>query len=167
MIIWIIGFPGSGKSTFGRVLAKEANYSFIDTDDNIEEEVGCSIKDFFANYGEEIFRKKETEILQKSAILKDVVIATGGGTPCFNNNMEFMNQTGITIYLKMDDDELTERLIRGKSKRPLIADKSDDEIKHYVELNIKGREKFYNMAKISAIKPNPSLILRAVQLFSK
>lgn len=120
--IVLIGYMGSGKTTIGKKAARALNYSFYDTDECIEEEEGCSISELFSSRGEEYFRKKETETLQKLLLDSNkYVIATGGGIVKNNENIALLKQIGIVVYLKCSVDKLLPRL-RGDSKRPLLAE---------------------------------------------
>ncbi|BAG83462.1 shikimate kinase [Candidatus Azobacteroides pseudotrichonymphae] len=147
--IFLIGYMGAGKTTIGKILAEKLNLSFIDTDFFIKNRYKKEITDIFAGEGEEKFRRIEQKILQE-IIQKweNIVISTGGGTPCFFHNMELMNASGTTVYLKATIELLTERLINMKCARPLIKDKSPEEIKYFVINNLVKRELFYNQASI-------------------
>jgi shikimate kinase len=141
---------GAGKSTVGKKLASRINYKFIDTDHYIAEKEGMSIPDIFRYKGEAHFRKAEHEVLVNLAEYEDnLVISTGGGAPCFMNNMDFMNSSGITVYLKMDPEELFHRLSGTKKKnRPLIQDKSPEELHIYIIEKLAEREPFYCRSNI-------------------
>ncbi|MFA5574124.1 MAG: shikimate kinase [Brumimicrobium sp.] len=150
-IVFFIGFMGTGKTTLGKKLAKELDFNFIDLDSKIEGKYGISIDEFFQQHGEDEFRKVESFILKEIILEEDYcVISVGGGTPCFNKNMELMNQYGTTIYLQRPNKELFNRLKNSKKTRPLIKEfrDSDVELKNYIETTIKEREPFYNMAQI-------------------
>jgi shikimate kinase len=138
---------GSGKTTIGKPLAAKLGYKFIDQDDVIEQRFGMTITEVFAKIGEPTFRQAEHEVLSELAQLENVVIATGGGCPCFFNNMELMNEHGITIYLKGDPKTLVHRLKGSHGTRPLIKDKSEQELIDYVEGKLSEREPFYSKAK--------------------
>jgi shikimate kinase len=143
---FLIGYMGSGKTTTGKQLAKQLNLQFIDIDMFIENRYCKSISAIFEEKGEAVFREIERKILLEILDFENVVISTGGGTPCFFDNMDLMNQSGITIYLKTSVAELTERLKNEKQKRPLIKNKDSEEIKTYVAANLEKREHFYNQA---------------------
>ncbi len=146
--IFLIGFMGSGKSTLGRRLRSEMDWDFLDLDDVFEDKFQTTIKQYFATLGEDAFRKAEQEVL-KDVIHKDrVIIATGGGTPCFFNNMDVMNKNGLTIYLKLSVDTLIGRLNSGKQVRPLVAGKSGEELYKFIETKLKEREGYYNTSKV-------------------
>jgi shikimate kinase len=143
---FLIGYMGSGKTTVGKQLAKKLNLGFIDMDLFIENRYHKSISAIFEEKGEAGFREIERKALYEIIDFENVVISTGGGLPCFFDNMDVMNQTGITIYLKTSAEELLERLRNGKQKRPLIKDKNPEEIKDFIATNLEKREKFYNKA---------------------
>ena len=129
-LIYLIGFMGSGKSTTGKKLADRLKWSFIDLDERIELETGMKIPDIFSKHGELYFRKVESEILRSLISESKTVISTGGGTPCFADNMKYMLETGLTIYLKMTPGQLNSHLISSSGERPLIKDIGKSELIH-------------------------------------
>jgi len=139
---------GSGKSTAGKKLAVRLGYQFIDLDEYIEKMTGLTVSSVFSAQGENAFRKMEREALNRIKKLKNVVVATGGGAPCFSDNMDFMNQSGKTIYLKMPVERLVERLQPEKKKRPLICGKRDEDLEPYIREKLKERETYYEKAQI-------------------
>lgn len=143
------GFMGCGKTTQGKKLAKLMGYYFIDLDEYIANKFDKNITDLFKEVGESEFRIIETNALNEciNDNLK-ALIATGGGTPCFNNNMDLMKASGKIIYLKMNATELFARLFNAKGDRPLIQDKEDEEMLLYIENLLKTREVFYNQAQL-------------------
>ena len=147
MRIYLIGFMGSGKTTIGKPLAKRLGYQFIDQDDVIEKRFGMTITEVFASVGETKFRETEHDILSELSQLNNVVIATGGGCPCFFDNMELMNQHGFTIYLKGDPKTLVHRLKDSHGTRPLIKGKTEAELMQYVTDKLLEREGLYSLAK--------------------
>jgi shikimate kinase len=147
MRIYITGFMGSGKSTVGRQLASLLKYQFIDLDICIEKEVGLKVLDIFSKHGEVFFRNAENSALLKTFHLDNIVVSTGGGTPCFLNNMQLINKNGVSIYLKLSVDALVSRLSQSSRKRPLIADLSEDEIWRYVHELLIKRQDSYKQAK--------------------
>jgi len=149
MLIYLIGYMGSGKSTIGKKLAARLGYDFIDLDKMIEHKYKISIPDLFSRYDEGAFRKLEKETLHETFKLKSKVISTGGGTPCFYNNMDLINKNGLSVYLKMHPKSLYERLIKSKKKRPLIADKPPDEILNHITKHLSEREFYYNQSKMT------------------
>jgi shikimate kinase len=124
--LYLIGYMGCGKSTIGKRLAKEKRWAWLDTDRFIENRFRKSISDIFSEYGEEKFREIEHKILLEVSEYENVVISTGGGMPCFYNNMEIMNATGTTIYLKLDEKTLFSRLKHTKNERISIKNLDDD-----------------------------------------
>lgn len=114
---------GCGKSTLARALAKYTGLQFIDLDNYIERRFMANVRDIFARYGEERFRDMEHRMLLEVADFENVIIACGGGTPCFHNNMEIINTHGTSIWLQASDSILHHRLVRGRHKRPLLAEK--------------------------------------------
>ncbi|MFW5645529.1 MAG: shikimate kinase [Bacteroidota bacterium] len=148
MKIFLIGFMGSGKTTLGRKLARRMEYNFIDLDEFIENKESKKISKIFSSYGENKFRVMEAENLRLLEILKDAVISTGGGAPCFYDNMEWMNTRGITIYLKHDVESLFRRLRASNKKRPLIKGMSKGKLFNYIRETLALREEYYNQSKI-------------------
>lgn len=147
MKIYLIGYMGSGKSTIGRLLAEQMQLDYIDFDKNIEEEAGKTITQLFDEFGEDKFRQLEHEYLKRLLVKENIVISLGGGTPCFYNNIELINNSGTSIYLEMDVDSLAKRLSRAKNKRPLIRDLNDTELKYFIETNLEKRKAIYEQAK--------------------
>ncbi|CDF78598.1 shikimate kinase I [Formosa agariphila KMM 3901] len=152
MNLILIGYMGSGKSTLGKKLAKTLNHSFIDLDDYIEEKEQLSISELFKVRGEIYFRKKEHEYLKE--ILEeqsDVVLALGGGTPCYANNMELIaaDKSSTSIYFKAGINELVGRLKHERAKRPLLSRfNSDEELIEFIGKHLFERAAYYNQADI-------------------
>ena len=153
--IFLIGYMGAGKTTIGKQIAKHLEWPFVDTDLFIENRYHKAVPDIFAEKGEAFFRKMEQAILQEVTQFENTVISTGGGTPCFFDNMDLMNRTGITVYLKMPVSELLRRLITNKQERPLIKDKSPEELTQFITGSLEKREMWYNRAHIIFL-PSPS-----------
>ena len=149
-LLFLCGFMGCGKTTQGKKLAKALWYHFIDLDEYTANKYDKDITDIFQEFGEDEFRKIETVSLTEciSDNIK-TVIALGGGTPCFNNNIELLQANGILIYLKMSADDLYKRLFKETAKRPLVANKETDELYIYIKELLVKREVFYNQANIS------------------
>ena len=147
MKLFLIGYMGAGKTTAGRLLAKKINYSFIDVDCFIENRYRQTIAEIFEEKGEAGFREIEHRVLLEISSYEKVVVSTGGGLPCFFDNMELMNQMGITIYLKNNRNELIKRLISKNQKRPLIKGKTPEELRIFIETSLNEREPFYNRAR--------------------
>ena len=146
MKIFLVGYMGSGKTTAGRHLARHMKLGFIDMDSEIEREAGKNIEDIFANEGEDYFRRIEHEYLKKVILDDDIVISTGGGTPCFLDNMDIMNNSGGSVYFRMSVETLVSRLIKAKNKRPLIKDLNEIDLRYFIASNLEKREPFYNKA---------------------
>lgn len=147
MRIYLLGMMGSGKSTVGRKLANKISYDFLDLDDMIEDKIGMSIADFFATEGEEKFRFIEQETLRETFQLENVIVSTGGGVPCFFNNIEEINQNGVSCYLQADVGVLLSRLKGAIEQRPLLNKLgSDEKIKEYLSELLLKREQFYTKA---------------------
>ena len=150
MKVFLIGFMASGKTTIGERLAQELGYNFIDLDGYIEQKEGKTIKELFEIRGEEHFRSIESEALRDVSKLDDNhVIASGGGTSCFYNSVDFMNKVGITIYLKAEIPELLARLIKAKNNRPLLWGKNEEELNRYIARVLNERKKYYEKARIT------------------
>lgn len=145
MMIFLIGFMGSGKTTLGKKLARVMGYDFVDLDKVIETRAGQSIPDFFAKHGEEAFRALERDCLQTGLPAGNTVVATGGGAPCYYDNMEWMNRHGVTVYLMLQPKALASRL-KGSGDRPLIAGLSGAELVEFIEGKLEVREPFYKQA---------------------
>lgn len=153
-ILYIIGFMGSGKTTAGRKVASSLGWAFLDLDKKIEEHSGMRIPDIFTEFGEDHFRIVEAEVLRSVCPDMDTVISTGGGTPCYGNNMEFMLETGLTIYLKMTPRQLAARLNSSKDDRPLIRNLSGENLLRFIEEKLALREIWYDRSAIIAEGPN-------------
>lgn len=149
MRIYIIGYMGSGKSTVSEKLAKKLNLLRFDLDELFEQRFKVDISSFFDKYDETLFRKFESLLLKETILLNNVVISTGGGTPCFYNNMEWMKQFGITVYLEMNAKSLLSRLQASKKKRPLMQDKKTaDQLLEFIQNHMRKRDIWYSQADI-------------------
>jgi len=148
MRFYLVGFMGAGKTTYGRKLAQKLEYKFIDLDKFIEDKYRFTITSIFNFFGEEVFRQIEKQALLEVSEEDNVVIATGGGTPCFEDNMNLMNEFGISIYLYLNENQLFSRLINAKKKRPLIKDKNSEELIKFITNKLQEREVFYKKSKI-------------------
>ena len=145
--IIIIGYMGAGKTTVGKALAKELGVMFYDLDWYIESRMRKTVKQIFDEIGEEGFRKIERNMLHEVAEFENVVVSCGGGTPCFFDNMDYMNQLGETIYLTASPETLQTHLKMGKGVRPLLLNKTPEEVEIFIREQLKLREPFYNKAK--------------------
>ena len=148
MKIFLIGFMGCGKSYLGKKLAALLNFQFIDVDSVIQNTHGETVQNIFEKQGETYFRKIESDALQNLKKWDEVVIATGGGAPCFHNNMAWMNANGVTIYLKTDPHLLFERLKSETDHRPVLGGKTDAALLDFINDKVTEREQFYNKAQI-------------------
>lgn len=148
MTIFLIGFMGCGKSTVGRKLATAVGYDFVDLDQRVCEIAGMTIPEIFALHGEEAFRRIERQALEEMANRSDVVVATGGGAPCYGDNMDFIVSHGKAVYLKMTPPALQQRLLHAKAVRPKIVGKGPEELLAYIEELLAEREPFYGRANI-------------------
>lgn len=146
MIIFLVGFMGCGKSTKAKQLAKQLNCEVIDLDAVIVEQSGQTIAEYFAANGEDGFRQLERETLKNYPYPATCVVATGGGLPCFFDNMEWMNAKGKTVYLQMQPAQLVSRL-HNRQKRPLIANMDDEQLLAFIEMKLQERNPFYNKAQ--------------------
>lgn len=144
--IYIVGFMGSGKSSQGKKLASKLKMPFYDLDKMMEEIEGCSISEIFAKRGESYFRELEADVLRSTILIPKGIIACGGGTPCFSNNLTWINSRGISVYFRLNPEMLFQRLYAKRSKRPLIAQMSDDELKTFITNKLREREYFYQHA---------------------
>jgi len=155
---FLIGFMGCGKSYWGKRLADRLNLPFIDLDDFIVAQSGKNMVDIFAEKGESGFRTVEKQALHALATFDTAIVATGGGTPCFFDNMVWMNQIGTTIYLKASPTLLADRLQHEKEFRPLLATIPDLELERFIEKKVAERSAFYSQA-IIVMDPNQHHIL--------
>ncbi|HTX88595.1 MAG TPA: shikimate kinase [Bacteroidales bacterium] len=153
MKVYLIGYMASGKTRLGCDLAEATGLQFVDLDDLFEERYRISIVDFFDKYGEEAFRNIEKEILRETASLDQVIISTGGGTPCYFDNMSFMMSNGYCVYIRLTADQLLERLRSVKKKRPLLKDLGPDEIGGFVKEQLEEREPYYLLAHYTVEGP--------------
>jgi len=148
--IFLIGFMGSGKSTLGRRLKTELGWDFIDLDDYFEAHYNTTIKAYFADFGEEAFRIAEQKMLKEVATKDRVIIASGGGAPCYFDNMKIINDSGLSIYIKLSIETLAGRLGDANQVRPLVAGKKGEELQNYIREKLSEREPYYTQAKVIA-----------------
>lgn len=146
--IFLIGFMGSGKTTLGRKLAARLHCEFIDLDHVLEKQVELSIAEYFSFFGEDAFRKLEGEVLRKTPYPENAIISTGGGLPCFFDNMDWMKANGKTVYLKLSPKTLADRLESAKEERPLLQEKEGDALVAFIAEKLADREAFYSQADI-------------------
>ncbi len=164
MKVFLTGFMGSGKTTLGAQLARKMKADFIDTDQFIVKKHGKTIVEIFAQDGEDTFRQMEKGALQDIIQLPDAVIATGGGMPCFFDNMEVMKKAGKTVYLKLSPSAIANRLAAAREKRPLLSGKTDVEILQYITETLSYREKWYTQANftVDALNLNAETLLNII-----
>lgn len=145
--IILIGYMGAGKTTVGKALAKALNVSFYDLDWYIETRMRRTVKQIFDQEGEEGFRRIEHNMLHEVAEFENVVVSCGGGTPCFYDNIDYMNAQGQVVYLKASPEVLYEHLKMGKGVRPLLLNKTPEEVRQFIVEQLAYREQFYSKAR--------------------
>lgn len=145
--IILIGYMGAGKTTLGKALSKALDIPFYDLDWYIENRMHKTIKQLFDERGEEGFRKIEHAMLHEVAEFENVIISCGGGTPCFYDNMAYMNRQGETVYLKASPEVLYAHLKMGKTVRPLLLNKTPEEVNTFIREQLRLREPYYIQAK--------------------
>ncbi|MBR3477948.1 MAG: shikimate kinase [Bacteroidaceae bacterium] len=146
MKIALIGYMGAGKTTLGKALARQMGLQFYDLDWWIEEKAGCTIAQIFAQQGEDAFREMERQALHEVMQKDDIVLSVGGGTPCFFDNIDYMNSQANTVYLNASVETLKAHIRMGGSKRPLVDGKSDEELTAYITTSLQKRESYYRQA---------------------
>lgn len=145
--IILIGYMGAGKTTVGKALSKELNIPFYDLDWYIESRMRKTVAQLFSERGEEGFRKIEHNMLHEVAEFENVILSCGGGTPCFFDNIDYMNQQGDVVYLKASPEVLYKHLLMGKAERPLLKGKSPEQLIDYIREQLAYREQFYSKAR--------------------
>jgi len=149
MKVYLIGFMGSGKTHWGRLLSEKLGIRFFDLDEEIVEAAGKPITEIFATTGEEHFRMLEKDVLHQLTERHDsFIMACGGGTPCYFNNIEFMNQAGTSVWINTPVETLFSRLVNQKSNRPLIRDLSDDQLRGFISKKFSDRRMYYEQAEL-------------------
>ena len=148
MKYYMVGYMYSGKTTFGRKLAMERGMEFADLDQVFEQHYHYTVNDFFRRFGESAFRKLETQLLHTTSVWDNVVVATGGGTPCHSGNMDFIVGSGTAVYLKMTVDDLLRRAVRSHRPRPAMRGLTEQEIREKIALQLPIREPFYMQSQI-------------------
>jgi shikimate kinase len=150
MRIYLIGFMGSGKTHWGRLLSQKLSIPFFDLDEQVTEHAGKSIPEIFATEGEEQFRMMEKDVLYIiTESHSSFVMACGGGSPCYFNNIEYMNQAGTTVWINTPLDMLFERLVKEKDKRPLIKELSAEQLKGFIGKKFADRKIYYEQADVT------------------
>ncbi|MGI6792745.1 shikimate kinase [Bacteroides sp. KG68] len=145
--IFLTGYMGAGKTTLGKAFAREMHLSFIDLDWYVEQRFHESVRDLFVGRGEEAFRLLERNMLHEAGEFEDVVISTGGGTPCFFDNMDYMNARGQTVFLDVHPDILFRRLRVAKQQRPVLQGKTDEELRAFILEALEKRSPYYLQAQ--------------------
>lgn len=149
-LIFLIGFMGCGKTTLGRKLAARLGYEFMDLDQILEAQVGMTIAEYFSTHGEDAFRGLESEVLKHTKYPEHAVVSTGGGLPCFFDNMQWINAHGRSLYIQLSPKTLADRLEHEKVTRPLLRDKHGDALIAFIGDKLAEREPFYKQATIVA-----------------
>jgi shikimate kinase len=155
MKIYLVGYMGSGKSTLGKSLAGAFGIRWIDLDDEFERKFKISISDFFSKYGEKTFRELEHKILADISVLPDLVVSTGGGMPCFDDNMQLMNETGITVYLKATPELIISRIDPASRVRPIFRKMQGENLMEKITLHLLSREPYYEQSHITIDASRP------------
>lgn len=166
MLVFLIGYMASGKTTVGKLLAAKLEYRFTDLDDEFETLAGMTIADYFRKYGEEAFREKEREILRLHLNDTDTVIATGGGTPCYRDNLEMMNRSGLTVFLDVPVEIIFRRLAGEQLRRPVIKDIPDSELARFISVHLASRRNYYERSgtRIPVKEQNPGELVNQLIL---
>ncbi len=144
--VFLIGLPSSGKTTLGKQLARHARYRFVDTDTLIVKEEGMPIPDIFAKKGEPYFREAEARILRAIRPDSKLVIATGGGMPCFHDNMEYIKANGISVFLDVSPEQIVERILRHSTDDRPLYKKNDNQLLDNIRERYQSRHGFYSQA---------------------
>jgi shikimate kinase len=166
MKIFLIGFMGAGKSTFGKKLAAAMGYGFFDLDQEFEKRSGGSAADFISSNGESAFREMESVCLKSAHWAENSVIATGGGTPCFFDNLEWMKKNGLTIYLNVPEGVLMQRLSASPGQRPILGNREGEELKQHISRLLAGRKSYYEQADLTINREDLS-VDKAKQMIGK
>lgn len=157
-MIYLMGMPGCGKTTLGKKLSKALNLDFLDLDAYIEKKANMTIPEVFSRLGEKKFRELERDAVVDTTSFKNTVVACGGGAPCFYNNLEVMKTTGKTIYINVSAKELHRRLFsKGQSKRPLLKDKTEQDLLQEILEKKSSRDAFYLKASVIFYNDNLQL----------
>jgi len=165
--IFLIGYMGSGKTTVGHLLATKLGYGFVDMDTYMEEKLFKSVHQIFVEFGEKKFRLIEQHCLHEIADFDHVIISTGGGTPCFFDNMKYINDHGISVYLKLPAEVLTKRLEESHAnKRPLLSERKGEELLMFIKEGLSIREPFYSQANFSVTGEIESAVSKIFELIN-
>ena len=147
-MIFLVGFMGCGKSTVGRKMAALGGYSFVDLDEVVAERAGMTVQEIFATQGEGEFRRLEREAIEQLSLQERTIVATGGGAPCYGDNMQLLSERGTTVYLKMSALRLRDRLLHVRVPRPKVAGLAPEELLDYVSTLLAEREPYYMQSRI-------------------
>jgi shikimate kinase len=159
---------GCGKTTLGKKIAARLGAGFVDIDKMIEAQYCKTVSDIFWESGQEFFRAAERRMLLEVSVFENVVIAAGGGTPCFFDNIDIMNSSGDTVYIRLAPEELATRLAAAdKGKRPLLHGKTVAELTDFIRQNLTEREKFYLLAKYIVNGTDDEIVEKTAKLFSE
>ncbi len=156
-VVFIIGFMTAGKTSEGKRLAKLMNRKFIDLDRLIEEKEKKTVAELFSEKGEEYFREIESKTLQSINIKDNCIVSCGGGSPCYHNNINWIKENGIAVWLKISVDTVLKRLSETKKVRPLLKNLTGEELKNFINKKMKEREPFYSQAQIQVDTENISI----------
>ena len=168
MKIFLIGFMGSGKTHWGRLLSAKLKLPFSDLDTVIVEREGKTVAELFSEKGEEYFRYQEKEVLEEIIGLKEsCILSCGGGTPCFFNNIELMKKSGKVVWLNTTIDVLQARLLKEKVSRPLIRDIGDEELRRYIARKLSERKMYYEQADVMVNEESVTLEELTLLLFEE
>jgi len=157
MKLYLLGYMYSGKTTVGRQLAQRLGCRFVDLDQLFEEHYHTSIPLFFNRYGEGAFRKLEQQMLHSTESMDDVVISTGGGTPCYFDNMQWINAHGVSVYLKVSIEKIIQRARTSKKQRPVLTNKNSEELHTFIQSQLGQRLPHYSQAHIIFSADEPDL----------
>jgi shikimate kinase len=152
MLVYLLGMPGTGKSSIGKNVAKMLGYNFIDLDKQIEIKAKISVTEIWEKFGEDYFRKLESETLKEQATFTNCIVACGGGTPCFFDNMSWMNANGFTLFLELKLELLAKRIFESKESRPMFLGKdTTEQVENTLNEVYSNRIVFYQMAQTSLL----------------
>jgi shikimate kinase len=157
MKIYLVGYMASGKTKIGKELSKLSGLDFADIDELFEQKYRISILDFFEKYGEGLFRQLEHQVLLDTVAMDNIIISTGGGTPCFFDNMDFILRNGRSVYLKLPPAALANRLRNIRKQRPLLKDLDNEDMERFIGEQLSFREGFYSRAEITVDGHGPDL----------
>ncbi|MBO4307767.1 MAG: shikimate kinase [Bacteroidales bacterium] len=165
MLIYLIGYSYSGKSTMGKRLAELLGYDFFDTDEAIEQKYHVYIPVFFKRYGEQAFRIIESQILESTADMRNTVVATGGGASCSEKNIHFITEHGLAVYLQMTVDDIMERIAHARRSRPSLSGMNTEEKKEYISEKMDERLQYYSQAPIvvPALHTTAEILKQAIE----